>query len=345
MVQCCPRSSGGIPPRGVVMALVLEAAVRTEIIARRRYVLDKRVAFRLSAVLWVAAGRTVGRPAAPGRGRGRPQAAEPPGGVRPRRPGVPGPPLDPGQQQQPAVRELAAGAEGQAPRDGAVHPVPGQRPILPHPGSQGVASSPPRVPPGAPAGLLPPFELDRAAVEVLAKEGIHPLAQDLRGDAAGRVRGVGPLGQLPGRVGHAPDREVPTPPPRPGSGLIANWLPNGRNASFTDAIDWPGEPAEVIQDEQVSTVTQAQLQEFLEIRAQAWKYKPLHEQLATLLQAGAWVEPGRLTAKVELIHKSIFSNEALTPVLGEARVRELLHAVEPTVFRHLLIHETPPDEA
>jgi transposase len=43
---------------GVVMALVLEAAVRTEILARRRYALDKRVAFRLSAVLWVADGRT-----------------------------------------------------------------------------------------------------------------------------------------------------------------------------------------------------------------------------------------------------------------------------------------------
>jgi transposase len=40
------------------MALVLEAAVRTEIIARRRYALDKRVAYRLSAVLWVADGRT-----------------------------------------------------------------------------------------------------------------------------------------------------------------------------------------------------------------------------------------------------------------------------------------------
>jgi len=40
------------------MALVLEAAVRTEILARRRYALDKRVAYRLSAVLWVADGRT-----------------------------------------------------------------------------------------------------------------------------------------------------------------------------------------------------------------------------------------------------------------------------------------------
>ena len=108
------------------------------------------------------------------------------------------------------------------------------------------------------------------------------------------------------------------------------------------SLDWPGESAEAFQDEQVSTVTQAQLQEFLEIREQYRKYKPLHEQLATLLLAGAAIEPGRLTAKVELIHKSIFSNKALTPVLGEARVRELLHDVEPTVFRYLIIDETAP---
>jgi hypothetical protein len=113
------------------------------------------------------------------------------------------------------------------------------------------------------------------------------------------------------------------------------------SANHERSWDWPGEPADTFQDEQVSTVTQAQLQEYLEIREQAWKYKPLHEQLAALLQAGAWIEPGRLTAKVELKHKPILSIKALTPVLGEARVRELLHAVEPTVFRHLLIHETP----
>jgi transposase len=40
------------------MALVLEASVRTDIIARRRSALDKRVAFRLSAILWSADGRT-----------------------------------------------------------------------------------------------------------------------------------------------------------------------------------------------------------------------------------------------------------------------------------------------
>jgi transposase len=40
------------------MDLVLEASARKEIILRRRYALDKRVANRLSAVLWAADGRT-----------------------------------------------------------------------------------------------------------------------------------------------------------------------------------------------------------------------------------------------------------------------------------------------
>jgi transposase len=38
--------------------LVLEASARTEIVARRRYALDKRIAYRLSAVLWAADGYT-----------------------------------------------------------------------------------------------------------------------------------------------------------------------------------------------------------------------------------------------------------------------------------------------
>ena len=107
---------------------------------------------------------------------------------------------------------------------------------------------------------------------------------------------------------------------------------------------WPGEPAEAFPDEQVSTVTQAQLQEFLELRELAWRHDELREQLLTRLQAGAWIEPGRLTAKVELKHKPIFSNKALTQVLGEARVRELRDAVEPTVFRYLIIDETAPKQ-
>lgn len=40
------------------MGVFLEASVREEILVRRRYALDKRVANRLCAVLWVDDGRT-----------------------------------------------------------------------------------------------------------------------------------------------------------------------------------------------------------------------------------------------------------------------------------------------
>jgi transposase len=40
------------------MPLLLDPSTRTDIVSRRRYALDKRVANRLSAVLWVADGRT-----------------------------------------------------------------------------------------------------------------------------------------------------------------------------------------------------------------------------------------------------------------------------------------------
>jgi hypothetical protein len=40
------------------MALLLDSSVRTDIITRRRYTLDKRIANRLSALLWANDGRT-----------------------------------------------------------------------------------------------------------------------------------------------------------------------------------------------------------------------------------------------------------------------------------------------
>ena len=48
------------------MALILETSVRTDIITRRRYTLDKRIANRLSAVLWANDGRTHRRDNPPG---------------------------------------------------------------------------------------------------------------------------------------------------------------------------------------------------------------------------------------------------------------------------------------
>src|SRR5262245_13332854 len=76
----------------------------------------------------------------------------------------------------------------------------------------------------------------RAAVEVLAEGGVHPLAQDVRGHGGSRVGGAGPPGGLPRRVGVPHDRDVPTPLQGHG-GMSHTTPPNSRNGSFTDAID------------------------------------------------------------------------------------------------------------
>src|SRR4051794_18495133 len=51
-------ASWGVSLAGVVMGVLLEASVRKAVIARRRYAQDKRVANRLSALLWDDDGRT-----------------------------------------------------------------------------------------------------------------------------------------------------------------------------------------------------------------------------------------------------------------------------------------------
>src|SRR5215813_12614658 len=53
-----PWPSFGVSSLGVAMALLLDSSERQEVQGRRRQTPDKRVAQRLSAVLWVADGRT-----------------------------------------------------------------------------------------------------------------------------------------------------------------------------------------------------------------------------------------------------------------------------------------------
>jgi hypothetical protein len=87
----------------------------------------------------------------------------------------------------------------------------------------------------------------------------------------------------------------------------------------------------------VTAVTQRELALYLEACAQGRRQQVLREELLALLGAGAWVEPGPLAARVECVPRRVLSAKALTPLLGEGRVRELQEAVEPTLFRHLLV--------
>jgi hypothetical protein len=80
---------------------------------------------------------------------------------------------------------------------------------------------------------------------------------------------------------------------------------------------------------------------FLELSEQARRHRVLHDELLARLAGGAWVEPGPLSVRVECVPHRLLSAKALTPVLGEGRVRQLQEEVGPTVCRHLLVAGAP----
>jgi len=82
-------------------------------------------------------------------------------------------------------------------------------------------------------------------------------------------------------------------------------------------------------------VSQADLADFLQLREQFRRHKEVRDGLLALLEAGAPVEPGPLTARVRRVPRQLLCPRTLTPVLGEDRVQELLARVEPTVYRFL----------
>jgi hypothetical protein len=74
---------------------------------------------------------------------------------------------------------------------------------------------------------------------------------------------------------------------------------------------------------------------------QARRHRALRDELLARLDAGAWVEPGPLAARVECVARRALSVKALTPVLGVEQVRQLQEAVGPTLCRHLLVGGAP----
>ena len=82
-------------------------------------------------------------------------------------------------------------------------------------------------------------------------------------------------------------------------------------------------------------VSQADLADFLQLREQFRRHKEARDRLVALLEAGAPVERGPLTARVRRAPRQLLCPKTLTPVLGEDPVQELLARVEPTVYRFL----------
>jgi hypothetical protein len=87
----------------------------------------------------------------------------------------------------------------------------------------------------------------------------------------------------------------------------------------------------------VTTVTQHELALFLELSKQARRHRALRDELLARLDAGVLVESGPLSACIEHFARRALSVKALTPLLGEDRVRQLQEEVGPTVCRHLVI--------
>jgi len=82
-------------------------------------------------------------------------------------------------------------------------------------------------------------------------------------------------------------------------------------------------------------VSQADLADFLQLREQFRRHKEVRDRLVALLEAGAPVELGPLTARVRRAPRQLLCPKTLMPVLGEDRVQELLTCVAPTVYRFL----------
>jgi hypothetical protein len=87
----------------------------------------------------------------------------------------------------------------------------------------------------------------------------------------------------------------------------------------------------------VAAVTQRELGLYLDLSKQARRHRALRAELLARLDAEALVESGPLSACIEHFARRALSVKALTPLLGEDRVRQLQEAVGPTVCRHLVI--------
>jgi hypothetical protein len=87
----------------------------------------------------------------------------------------------------------------------------------------------------------------------------------------------------------------------------------------------------------VEVVSQADLEAFLELERQGYRHTAERKKLIELLDGGAWIEPGPISARLDRRPHHILSEKTLAPILGSARVQQLVAAVEPSIWRHLIV--------
>ena len=92
-------------------------------------------------------------------------------------------------------------------------------------------------------------------------------------------------------------------------------------------------------------VTQATLRECQALAALARQLRELRGRVADALAAGASVEPGELTAKLQSRQRRSLTIAKVTAVLGDARTQDLLGRIEPTTSRSLEIRAVRAEAA
>lgn len=90
-------------------------------------------------------------------------------------------------------------------------------------------------------------------------------------------------------------------------------------------------------DRRPSVITQAMLEEYEVLKKHEQRKKELRLQLIALLDAGATVESGTLTAFIHLHEDRRFTHTNLLPFVGPAGVEELKQEVQRTVQKQLVV--------
>ena len=89
-------------------------------------------------------------------------------------------------------------------------------------------------------------------------------------------------------------------------------------------------------------IPQSLLAEYRDLTALLRERQQLRDQIFQMLELGATVEMGPLSAQIREVQSCTLSAGKLTAILGEERVEELKQQVESTVSRQLVVGEDRP---
>lgn len=92
--------------------------------------------------------------------------------------------------------------------------------------------------------------------------------------------------------------------------------------------------------EEINRISQKNLVWYLRLVDKCRRATELHADLAARVASGAFIEPGAWTPKLRTTHRIDWSPEAMTAVIGADRVTWLTTAIQPTIWRRLMVLDT-----